>query len=169
VQFHNVCRLRLQPVPHIERGNLVTFCKRGMVKAVVDEVIHRATKVDHRLADMDQLRRALANDLYAQHLAAVALADDLQIAPDNELLIVEARIASRDIDQMKTGQQARLRLIAFDNPASPQIEGEVTYLTTDQLTDEATGQPFYTARIALNQEQVARKGLELRSGMPVEI
>jgi len=93
----------------------------------------------------------------------------MEIVPDDELMIVEARLAPRDIDQVSTGQQARLRFTSFNNSASPQIAGEVTYVATDRQTDEATGLTYYLARITLDHEQVAEEGLALRSGMPVEV
>lgn len=93
----------------------------------------------------------------------------MEIVPDSDAMIVEAFIAPRDIDQVRRGQRARLRFTAFNNTASPQIDGQVTYVATDRQTDETTGAAYYLARIALDQRQVAAEGLDLRSGMPVEV
>lgn len=93
----------------------------------------------------------------------------MEIVPDDTLMIVEAFLSPRDIDQVRVGQSARLHFTAFNNTASPQISGKVTYVATDRQTDEKTGQPFYLARIAINHKEATAEGLDLRSGMPVDV
>lgn len=92
----------------------------------------------------------------------------MEIVPDNELMIVEAAISPADIDQVRKGQKARVRFSSFSVTTTPEIDGEVTYVATDRSVDEATGFPYYTARILVDQAQVRREGLDLRSGMPAE-
>jgi len=135
-----------------------------------------------------QLQRVSATDLQAgreivapysgtvEKLDFAAIGDVIQpaetimeIVPDDELMIVEARLSPRDIDQVRTGQEARLRFTSFNNAASPQIAGEVTYVATDRQIDEVSGLTYYLARITLDVGQVDEEGLELRSGMPVEV
>lgn len=93
----------------------------------------------------------------------------MEIVPDDELMIVEAFVSPRDIDQVRVGQSARLHFTAFNNTASPQIAGEVTYVATDRQTDEVTGLPYYLARIAIDHQEAEAEGLDLRSGMPVDV
>ena len=52
--------LFLHPVPRIQRRDLVGFRQCRIVERVLDEVVDGAFEVQHRLADVDQLARALA-------------------------------------------------------------------------------------------------------------
>ncbi|HSA81123.1 MAG TPA: HlyD family type I secretion periplasmic adaptor subunit [Geminicoccaceae bacterium] len=92
------------------------------------------------------------------------------IVPDEDLLTVEARIAPQDIDQVSIGQAAALRLSAFDQRTTPEILGEVSRISADLTRDQRTQSAFYTARIALADDELARLGeAKLLPGMPVEV
>lgn len=92
----------------------------------------------------------------------------MEIVPDDELTVIEAMASPADVDQLAIGQPARIRFLAFAYSDTPEIAGEVTYVATDSTVDEATGQGFFTLRIAIDPAQLQREGLVLRSGMPVE-
>src|SRR5262249_51214234 len=49
----------------------------------------------------------------------------MQIVPTLDSLVVEARVAPQDIDQVRVGQPTTLRLSAFNQQNTPEIEGEV--------------------------------------------
>ena len=97
----------------------------------------------------------------------------LDIVPLNENLMVEARVQPLDIDRVKLGMTAEVRFSAFARANTPVFEGEVLTLSADRLIDEATGQPYYLARITLTSEsQQSLEGLEgiyLIPGMPAEV
>ena len=63
-----------------------------------------------------------------------------------------------------------LRFPAFNQRTTPEINGAVTRVSADVTTDQRTGMRYYTVRIALPAEEVARLGeLQLVPGMPVEV
>lgn len=97
----------------------------------------------------------------------------LDIVPLNENLMVEAQVQPLDIDRVKLGMTAEVRFSAFARANTPVFEGEVLTLSADRLIDEATGQPYYLARITLTSEsQQSLEGLEgiyLIPGMPAEV
>lgn len=94
----------------------------------------------------------------------------LFILPSDRPLVVEARIAPSDIDQVATGQLADLRLTAFDSHTTADLMGRVTRISADTLTDGTHGQPFYRAEIELPATEAARADApRLMPGMPVEI
>ena len=70
----------MQAAQAIEGGHLVALGEGGVVEDGVDEVVHRAAQGHHRLADVDQLAGALADNVHAQHLAGVAMEDELEPA-----------------------------------------------------------------------------------------
>lgn len=93
----------------------------------------------------------------------------MEIVPEGELTVIEAMASPADVDQLAAGQSARIRFTAFSYSATPEIPGTVTYVATDRSTDQATGMPFFTVRIAIDLAEVETEGLELRSGMPAEV
>ena len=92
------------------------------------------------------------------------------IVPDADALAVEVKIAPRDIDQVYVGQAASMRFAAFDQKTTPEIEGEVSLVSADLVQEQRTGVSYYTARVLLNPEEVARLGsAKLLPGMPVDV
>lgn len=91
------------------------------------------------------------------------------IVPDADNLTVEAKVNPQDIDQLKIGQTALLRFTTFNQRTTPEINGMVTRISADISTDQRTGLSYYTVRIGLPPEEVARLGdVKLVPGMPVE-
>jgi HlyD family secretion protein len=91
------------------------------------------------------------------------------IVPNADNLTVEAKVNPQDIDQVKVGQTALLRLSAFNQRTTPEIYGTVTRVSADTASDQRTGQTYYTIRIAMPAEQVATLGeVKIVPGMPVE-
>src|SRR5258705_454935 len=92
------------------------------------------------------------------------------IGPDAHALAVEVKIAPRDIDQVYVGQAASMRFAAFDQKTTPDIEGEVSLVSADLMQDQRTGTSYYTARVLLKPEELARLGnAKLLPGMPVDV
>ena len=91
------------------------------------------------------------------------------IVPDTDNLLVEAKVSPHDIDQLQIGQSAVLRFSAFNLRTTPEINGTVTRVSADTTTDQRTGQSYYTTRIAMTKDEIARLGdVKLIPGMPVE-
>ena len=94
----------------------------------------------------------------------------MQIVPVTDELTVEARVAPQDIDQVTTGQDAILRLSAFNQQTTPELTGTLSRISADLTTDERTGTAFYVARVKLPKAEVAKlHGLALAPGMPAEV
>ncbi|GAB4071064.1 HlyD family type I secretion periplasmic adaptor subunit [Ancylobacter sonchi] len=94
----------------------------------------------------------------------------MMIVPGNDALVIEAKIAPADIDQIAIGQHAEIRLVAFNQKTTPEIAGTVSRVAADLTTDERAGLSYYVAQITLPPDQVDRlDGLKLIPGMPAEI
>lgn len=97
------------------------------------------------------------------------------IVPDNDMLVVEAKVAPQDIDHVKAGQIAFIRFPAFNQRTTPEIEGRVTRVSADvrKEGDNPAGQAgpsFYVARIAIAETGATkRKSFTLLPGMPAEV
>ncbi len=94
----------------------------------------------------------------------------LDIVPDTDELLVEAQIATSDIDKITLGQTSVVRLSAFSQDETPEIEGTVRSVSADRLIDDITGEPYYMARIDIAGQKLSSGGnLELVPGMPAEV
>jgi HlyD family type I secretion membrane fusion protein len=94
----------------------------------------------------------------------------MEIVPDSDAMVIEAMIRPGDIDQVRTGQKARVRFTAFNLPSTPEIAGRVTYVATDRSeSPDDSRAAFYTVRIAIDQQALKAEELTLRSGMPAEV
>ena len=91
------------------------------------------------------------------------------VVPDSDRLTVEAKVNPQDIDKVQLGQNATLRFSAFNFRTTPEIFGTVSQISADITTDQRTSQSYYTIRIAMPADEVARLGkVKLVPGMPVE-
>ena len=90
----------------------------------------------------------------------------MMIVPTSDTLAVEARISPTDIDQIFVGQQANLRLTAFNQRTTPETSGIVEFISPDLIVDQRTGTSYYTVRVKLAASDL--KDFKLVPGMPVE-
>jgi HlyD family secretion protein len=91
------------------------------------------------------------------------------IVPASDVLVVEARVAPRDIDQLRTHQQATLRFPSFNRRTTQELNGTVERIAADTSQDPRTGTQYYSVRVAMAAEEIARlDGLKLVPGMPVD-
>jgi HlyD family secretion protein len=99
----------------------------------------------------------------------------MEILPLKDELIIEARVRPQDIDSVKHGQHATLRLTAMNQRITPMVSGEVIYLSADTLADERKSQQMgptdiYIVRVKLNTEEAAAiPGFSPTPGMPAEV
>ena len=93
----------------------------------------------------------------------------VDIVPQDEDLIVEARVSPNDIDRVALDQEATIRFSAFGRSV-PTTFGRVAHLSADIFVDEATGAPYYQARIEVTEQGMEDlEGLQLIPGMPAEV
>jgi HlyD family secretion protein len=91
------------------------------------------------------------------------------VVPAADNLTVEAKVNPQDINQLQIGQKATLRFTSFNQQSTPEIDGTVSRISADITTDQRTGIGYYTIRVAMSAEEVARLGeVKLVPGMPVE-
>jgi len=94
----------------------------------------------------------------------------LDIVPEGDELLVEAQIATSDIDKVSLGQTSVVRLSAFSQDETPEIKGTVHSVSADRLIDEISGQPYYMARIAIaDHRPEANDDIQLLPSMPAEV
>ena len=135
--------------------------------------------VERKVTAEDQLRRvdirAPQDGMVLQSsvhtVGGVITAGDaiMLIVPQADDLQVEAKVNPQDIDKLQVGQKTLLRLSAFNQRTTPELNGVVTRVSPDTTTDQRTGQSYYTIRVSMPQAEIARLGdVKLIPGMPVE-
>lgn len=157
---------------------------QDMKTEVVNELRDAQTKiaefVERKIAAVDQLRRVdirAPQDGIVHQLAVFTVGGIINpgeqimlIVPQDDKLLVEARIAPQDIDQVRVGMQARLRFSAFSQQTTPQIAGDVASISPDLTRDQITGEIYFTARISMSDAERAKLGThKLQPGIPVEV
>ncbi|HSH89374.1 MAG TPA: HlyD family type I secretion periplasmic adaptor subunit [Ramlibacter sp.] len=94
----------------------------------------------------------------------------MDIVPDNELLLVETRVAPNLIDKVHAGLPVDIRFNAFSNSPTLVVDGKVVSISGDLLTDPQTGVQYYLSRVAVTPEGYKKLGKRtLQPGMPVEV
>ena len=98
----------------------------------------------------------------------------MDIVPDKAPLTVEARLSAADGDDVRAGQNAFVRFATLHESSLPALDGVVTRVSADALTDERTGETYYTAEVAvplseLHKIEELRGSDTLRAGIPVSI
>jgi HlyD family secretion protein len=91
------------------------------------------------------------------------------IVPEGDELQIDAHLPPDQIDQVHKGQEAEVKFPAFNQRTTPGITGIVSRVSADITKDQPNTAGYYTVRISLPGEQLAKIGdLRLISGMPAE-
>jgi HlyD family secretion protein len=135
--------------------------------------------VERKVTAEDQLRRVdirspqdgMVLQSAVHTVGGVITAGDaiMMIVPQSDDLQVEAKVNPQDIDKLQIGQKTLLRLSAFNQRTTPELNGVVSRVSPDVTTDQRTGQSYYTIRVSMPPEEIARLGdVKLIPGMPAE-
>lgn len=135
--------------------------------------------VERKVTAEDQLRRtdirAPQDGMVLQStvhtVGGVITAGDaiMMIVPQSDDLQVEAKVNPQDIDKLQIGQKTLLRLSAFNQRTTPELNGVVSRVSPDVTVDQRTGQSYYTIRVSMPAQEIARLGdVKLIPGMPAE-
>jgi membrane fusion protein, type I secretion system len=93
----------------------------------------------------------------------------MEIVPSADRLEIEAKIPVNDIEHVRAGEPAQVRLVAYSQRDTPSLDGTVSWVSADRVDDQKAGNSYYTARIDVDREQLAAlKQVKLYPGMPVE-
>jgi HlyD family secretion protein len=99
----------------------------------------------------------------------------MDIVPAKADLVVNARVALDDADDLRVGQLAQVDFLGIHERDMPIISGQVTRISADSLVDEKSGEAFYTAEVRVpssEMQQIKRsrgQAFEFRAGAPVAV
>lgn len=93
----------------------------------------------------------------------------LRIVPDQDKLLAEVRVNPADIEQVRVGQDVRLRFSTLQLEKSPEILGTVAFVSPERVEDPQTGQPYFRVKIDSSTQKLNAIGkTALVNGMPLE-
>ncbi|HXV23423.1 MAG TPA: HlyD family type I secretion periplasmic adaptor subunit [Alphaproteobacteria bacterium] len=94
----------------------------------------------------------------------------LKIVPATGGLLIEALVANVDIGQIRIGQKARVKLLAYDHIRYGTLDGSVERISADAVPDER-GRLFYKLEIRIERDYLGAvpEELPLAPGMAAEI
>ena len=98
----------------------------------------------------------------------------MDIVPEDERLVIEAKVSTIDIDRVAIGQTADINFSAFKMRETKRILGRLINLSADSIIDENDPEqrPYYQAVVEITREglqQLADHDLTLIAGMPAEV
>ncbi|WP_170376912.1 HlyD family type I secretion periplasmic adaptor subunit [Ruegeria atlantica] len=143
------------------------------VQTQIAELAERRLSLEERLSRLD-IRAPVAGTVYGSQVFALQSVIQpaepmMYVVPQDTPLLVAARVDAIHVDQLHIGQPVALRFPAFNQRETPEIDGRVVTISADTFTDDATGQTFYRAEVAPEDNQIERlNGQALLPGMPVE-
>ena len=94
----------------------------------------------------------------------------LDIVPSQDQLMIGARIAVSDIDEVHSGQSTDIRFNAFPARQTPVVLGTVNHVSADRLVDESTGQSYFTVEVSVDTASLVAANLPpLHPGMSANV
>jgi HlyD family secretion protein/epimerase transport system membrane fusion protein len=95
--------------------------------------------------------------------------DILDLVPSRDKLVLEVKVQPIDIDVVRPDLPATVRFVAYRQRTTPVVDGKVTRVSADAVSEERTGQTYFLATVEVGTHQLARvPNVKLYPGMPVE-
>jgi HlyD family type I secretion membrane fusion protein len=166
--------INLQIISIDENARTEAQRELGTVATKISELNDRRIALEDRLSRTD-IRAPMAgivNELSVHTVGGVITpAETLAtIVPENATLKIEAKLSPVDVDQVFVGQAAKLRFSAFNQRTTPELKGEIAYVSAAATRDPATNTTHYLANLRIDPAEFEKlAGLPLKPGMPVEV
>jgi HlyD family secretion protein len=94
----------------------------------------------------------------------------LEIVPDDERLVVEARLTPEQVQGIKSGLAAKVWLKTSGWRNQRPFPAKLAWVSTDSVEEKHSGQPHFLARIELDDARTEiAKTIALQPGMRAEI
>ena len=163
-----ISRLKLETMRREEAGTLMRDLEYTRI-----ELSERKAALADTLSRLD-VRAPIGGIVYNSQIFALQAVVQpgqpiMYIVPQDQPLVVSVRVESTNIDEVFVGQEVLLRFSAFDQRKMPDVTGRIERISADVITDQNTGQSYYSAEIVPLEGEMAKLGTHtLLPGMPVE-
>lgn len=139
----------------------------------IAEIKERVVAAEDQLRRID-LRAPQAGIVHqlAVHTVGGVIANGetvVQIVPQSDHLVVEAKVAPQDIDQVGVGAKVTIRILAGNQRTMPDVRGTLTRVSADLTREPQTNLSYYLVRVTINEDRPRLPGdLTLVPGMPAD-
>jgi HlyD family secretion protein len=166
--------IRLQIISIDENARTEAQRELSAVVTRISELNDRRIALEDRLSrtDIRAPITGVVNELSVHTVGGVITpAETLAtIVPENATLKIEAKLSPVDVDQVFAGQSAKLRFSAFNQRTTPELKGEIAYVSAAATRDPVTNTNHYLADLKIDPAEFEKlAGLPLKPGMPVEV
>ncbi|MAO00272.1 HlyD family type I secretion periplasmic adaptor subunit [uncultured Roseovarius sp.] len=164
---------------------IVTQAELERAEAYSETLKELATLRQNLRASQDQLNRTVlqspmrgvVNNLNVTTIGGVVRPGEeiLEIIPLDEEMFVEARVEPRNIANIRRGQEATIKLTAYDYTIYGTLKGRVDFISADTFKDERArdpdGDPHYKVSLRVDMSALTPRqaGIEIRPGMQAEV
>lgn len=95
----------------------------------------------------------------------------LDVVPAREMLVVGARIAPQDIEHVRVGGDAQVRLLGTDAVRRAPLPARVVFVSPDRMSDPAGRQVWFEATVEVDGDALrqSHSAPRLQPGMPAEL
>ncbi len=94
----------------------------------------------------------------------------LDLVPKDDRLVVEAKVRPVDIDRLREGLPAEVKLLPYRTRRTDPLDATVTYVSADELEDKEAHKTYFAVKLALDPHQLKDRSrrVKLVPGMPAE-
>jgi len=174
-KFRQAIAEQQQQIAQLENDQMTDIAKDLRdTQAKLLEVIHKRSNA-HAVLSRVEIRAPYSGQVVGLNVFSVGGVINrgdkiLDIVPDQDSLIIEAQIAVEDISEVRPKMHADIHLTAYKQRITPVVGGDVIQVSADRLTDNRTGNPYYTALIKVDQKEIAAlSNVKLYPGMPATV
>lgn len=144
------------------------------VRAKLSEVTERevvAADTQKRMRVLSPVSGTAQNLKFYTEGAVVRAGEPLvDIAPDDETLLIQAHFAPTDIDNVQPGMTTEVRLPAFHSRQVPVLTGTIQSISRDRLLDEGARTPYFLGIVTVDPRQLPKEfRTKLSAGMPADV
>lgn len=141
-----------------------TYAELGVVAATISGATDLVRRTDIR-SPVD----GIVNTLEVNTIGAFVQPGGVvaEIVPTTDTLLVEARISPRDVAFVTTGQEALVKITAYDFSIFGGLRGEVANVSADSIVDQQSGETFYHVHVQTGDSKLGKDGNvhDIRPGM----
>ncbi len=169
-----VSEIRVQILSIEENARTEAQRELSLVDTRLSELFNRRMASEDRLSRTD-IRAPIAgtvNEVKVHTIGGVITPAEVlaTIVPEDAKLKVEVKLAPVSIDQVAIGRPARLRFTSFNQRTTPELNGELSYVSPATARDAKTGDMYYVGHVQIEHEELSKIGTgKLLPGMPVEV
>ena len=165
----------------VKLDEILTYSELELANEYSDTLKELATLRQNLRASQDQFNRTVLQspmrNVSVTTIGGVVRPGEeiLQIIPLDEELFVEARVKPENIENIRPGQEATIKLSAYDYTIFGTLKGRVDVISADTFKDERSraedGNAHYKVRVRVDMWGLTDKHarIEIRPGMQAQV